>query len=48
MRRPPNRTLLLLATAVLVAAAGTALSRGSGAAEPAAPHVVLGKLLGGL
>jgi hypothetical protein len=44
MRRPPNRKLLALAAAMLVAAAGTSFSRTPPSAD-AAP--LLAQLLGG-
>ena len=49
MRRPPNRNraLLLLATAALVAAAGSALSRAPGTSSPA-PAALAGNPAGGL
>ncbi len=43
MRRPPNRRVALLAAAMLIAAAGSALSRLPSAEAPGA---VLAKLIG--
>jgi hypothetical protein len=48
MRRPPNRRLILLATAILVAAAGASLFRTPVAAQPAVSAAFLAKPLGGL
>jgi hypothetical protein len=46
MRRPPNRKLVVLAAAMLVAAASLSLARLPGGGDPAA-SAVLSRFIGG-